>query len=237
VGSLNHSRETLDYPSPRSIADAVPMTRLFNHLGIAVNEQTHRCPCLLHGGANPTAFSWTEDGLWHCFSCGRSGNKYDLIQSALKCDFREALKVMAVLAGVDLGAVSPSQRRRVRALQRKERRLDIAAERYAALERGWVSDYARRLRLLDRLEIFAGFCLRDSLRIGFGSMEFWCDALARIYGKRWQTLATWLLLAFGTEDTRQRFVLYESQRSALLAEVLDAGGVVDDRGHWRELML
>jgi len=143
---------------------------------------------------------------------------------------------MAVLAGVELRMVSPAQRRQIRAQQRQESGLDLAAERYAILERRWLCDCARQLQSLDRLAILAAFCLRDSLHLRFDSTEFWWDALARVYGNRWQTLARWLLLAFGAEDTRQRFVLYEGQRSELLGEVLDVGGVVDDRGHWRELM-
>ena len=213
------------------------MPQLLAHLGIPVNERTRRAPC--HESTNPksTAFSWTEDGLWHCFRCQAGGDKYDLVKAVLKCDFHEALKVMAVLAGVNLPTISPEQRRHVRAQQRKERRLEIAAQRYAALERRWVCNYARRLLLLDRLEQLAAFCLRDSAQQvdESDSMEFWWDALARVYGERWHTLAAWLLLAFGAEDRRQRFVLYVGQRPSLLADVLDAGGVQDDRGAWREL--
>ncbi len=226
--------ESLTRPSPQAIAALVPMVRLFDHLGIPVNERTHRCLCPLHGGTNRTAFSWTENGLWHCFSCGRSGDKYDLIRVVLRCDFPEALKVMAVLAGVDLGTVSPAKRRRIRAQQRKERRLDTAAERYAGLERRWLCRYASRLRLLDRLEGLAAFCLRESPSVGFDA-EFWWSALARVYGGRWQTLAAWLLLAFGAEDERQRFVLYADVQPSLLVDVLDAGGITDERGHWREI--
>lgn len=213
------------------------MPRLLEYLGIPVNERTRRAPCRVHGSTDPrsTAFSWSEDGRWHCFNCQTGGGKYELIRAVLKCDFREALKVMAVLAGVDLETISPEQRRRVRAQQRKERRLDLAAERYAALERRWVCVYARRLWLVDRLEAFAASCLRDSVRLDCESTEFWWDALARVYGERWHTLSSWLLLAFGAEDVRQRFVLYAEQRPQLLVDVLGAGGALDDRGHWREL--
>jgi hypothetical protein len=222
--------------SARSIANAVPMSRLLAHLGFLVNERTHRSACALHRGTNPTAFSWTEDGFWHCFRCEQSGDKYDLVQAALNCDFREALKVMAVLAGLDLEMVSPAQRRRIRAQQRWERQLDIATERYVHLERRLICDHAHRLRLLDKIEALAAFCLQDSLRSGLDSQpDFWWDALARVYAERWNALAAWLLVAFGTEDERQRFVLYPGERPALLRGVFDAGGVATDHGFWREL--
>jgi CHC2 zinc finger len=227
-------------PCASSIADAVSMPKLLTYLGIPVNERTHRSRCLLHGGTNPTAFSWTEAGLWHCFHCGRSGNKFGLVKAALKCDFREALKVMAVLAGVDLANVaniSAAERRRVNARQQKERRLDLAAERYQALERGILCHYAARLRMLYQVEGLVAFCLKESVRFGFDSTEFWWDALARVYGECWETLAIWTLLAFAKEDTRQRFVLFHQRRLQMVVEVLDAGGVADDRGHFRELAI
>src|SRR5262249_7336374 len=159
---------------------------------IAVDERSRRSPCRLHNGTNPTAFSWTEDGLWHCFSCGRSGDKFGLVQAALNCDFREALRVMAVVAGVELKRVSPAQRRRIRAQQSKERRLDIAAERYAILGRRLFLECASRVRLLDRLENLASYCLQDAKSVD--SVEFWWDALSGIYCEGWQALAAWLLV-------------------------------------------
>jgi len=146
---------------------------------------------------------------------------------------------MAELAGVEPGkgtAVGRAARRR----EREERRLTTAAEQYSTLERTLLLQCRRRLRALDLLEAFAGNCLLDCSQIGFDApneqVEFWWSALARLYAERWSALAAWLLLAFGTEEDRQRFVLYPNTRPALLAAVLDSGGLVNDNGHWRELV-
>lgn len=149
------------------------------------------------------------------------------------------MKLLASKAGIPLDP-GRSVRRRITQHQRREKRLHVAAERYAGVERRELLWWAARLRGLEQLEAFAAQCLQDSFRAGFGTVneptEFWWRALARTYDEQWRALTAWLLLAFGPEDDRQRFVLYPKGRPALLAGVLDSGGVVDDNCRWRELM-
>jgi len=85
----------------RKIAASVAMPYLLSALDFDVNERTRRCACRLHGGLNRTAFSWREDGRWHCFSCGRGGDRIALVQVAKQCGFREAVTFLAGLAGVE----------------------------------------------------------------------------------------------------------------------------------------
>src|SRR5579872_2375840 len=85
----------------REIAALVAMPRLLTALGFAVGERTHRCSCILHGGSNPTAFAWTDAGLWKCHSCGAGGDKIALVRAVRQCRFREAVEVLAALAGVE----------------------------------------------------------------------------------------------------------------------------------------
>jgi hypothetical protein len=61
---------------PRQIAALVPMRRLLDSLGFTVNERTRRCACLVPGGANSSAFSWSEEGLWKRFSGGAGGDSH-----------------------------------------------------------------------------------------------------------------------------------------------------------------
>jgi hypothetical protein len=86
--------------SPRELAAMVQMAALLRALGFEPNERTHRCACVLHGGSNPTAFSWREDGRWRCFSCGRGGDRIALAQFARNCGFAEAGRFLATLVGV-----------------------------------------------------------------------------------------------------------------------------------------
>lgn len=84
----------------RQLAAFVMMPRLLDALGFQVNVRARRCACLLHGGSNRSAFSWTEAGLWKCHSCGAGGDRIALVRAVKNCGFREALEFLARLAGV-----------------------------------------------------------------------------------------------------------------------------------------
>jgi phage/plasmid primase-like uncharacterized protein len=105
----------------REIAALVPPARLLSALGFEVIERTRRCACILHGGSNRTAFSWTEAGLWKCYSCGAGGDRIGLVKAVRQCSFREAVEFLAALAGVEFRSrrVSPQEIAETR--QRRER--------------------------------------------------------------------------------------------------------------------
>jgi hypothetical protein len=83
----------------REISELVPMPRLLFALGFFVHDRTRRCPCLLHGGRNVSAFCWRPNGRWICFSCGAAGDRIDLVRKVRSCSFREAVSFLAQLAG------------------------------------------------------------------------------------------------------------------------------------------
>jgi phage/plasmid primase-like uncharacterized protein len=76
------------------------MSRLLGELGFAVSERIRRAPCILHGGTNPSAFSWNENGRWHCFSCNRGGDRIALVRFVRRYGFRQAVSFLAELGGV-----------------------------------------------------------------------------------------------------------------------------------------
>lgn len=84
-----------------SVAALVPMPGLLAALCFDVNERTRRSPCLIHGGKNPSAFAWRDDGRWYCHSCGAGGDKFALVRAVRQCSFREAVGFLAALAGVE----------------------------------------------------------------------------------------------------------------------------------------
>lgn len=97
------------------------MPRLLDAVGFAVNKRTRRAPCLLHGGANPSAFSWTDTGLWKCHSCGAGGDKITLVRAVRRCSFREAVEFLAALAGVKYQSRRVSRQEIERARLRRTR--------------------------------------------------------------------------------------------------------------------
>jgi hypothetical protein len=82
-------------------AELVPMKRLLKAVGIETHTPGRRAACILHGGSNPTDFSWREDGHWHCFSCGASGDRIALVRSLRQCGFREATRSNEATRGTD----------------------------------------------------------------------------------------------------------------------------------------
>jgi phage/plasmid primase-like uncharacterized protein len=83
------------------VAALVTMPEMLRALGFEVNERIRRCACILHGGSNRSAFSWTDAGLWKCHSCGAGGDRIALVRAVRNCGFREALEFLAHLAGVE----------------------------------------------------------------------------------------------------------------------------------------
>lgn len=50
--------------------------------------------CPFHGDKNPSMSVWT-DGHWKCFACGAGGDIFTFVELWHKCDFREALAILA----------------------------------------------------------------------------------------------------------------------------------------------
>ena len=121
----------------RQIAELVTMPGLLRALGFEGNERRRRGPCPIHGGRNPGAFSWHEDGRWHCFSCGAGGDRIALVRAARRCSFREAVEFLAALAGVEFRSRRLSRREIAQIHERRER-AELAAWR--------ISDEIGRLR-------------------------------------------------------------------------------------------
>lgn len=70
---------------------------LTNQLSIAdildrfgIPHRRNRCACPIHGGDNPTAFSFT-DQVFYCHTRGCSGNTITLLKHLLNTDFRGVL--------------------------------------------------------------------------------------------------------------------------------------------------
>lgn len=91
------------------------MERLIEALGGSPGKNG-RTRCFLHGGENPTSFSYTPEGLWYCFAEGRGGDAVELVMEARGCTFREALEFMAELGirEAEEALQSTARQRRIR---------------------------------------------------------------------------------------------------------------------------
>jgi len=126
--------------------------------------------CLKHA-ENTASCKAYPDGHFHCFSCEWHGDVFTLVMELHHCDFRDAVRHVARLAGVDPDA-EPSPADMDAARQRREatvRRADVTRDMVAT---------ADALRQCDDDARWVGQTLhnRDNVRM-------W-DALQRIYTRR-----------------------------------------------------
>jgi hypothetical protein len=153
----------------RELAALVAMPVLLAALGFEANERTRRSACILHGGANHSAFSWTGSGLWKCHSCGRGGDRIALVIAARQCSFREAITFLATLAGVGVRSWRLSRRKIAQTRQQRER-AKCAAWRIVDENGRMRRYYADALHRSERLQGLFGY---ELLRSSTGEA---CDA-------------------------------------------------------------
>ena len=208
----------------REIATLVPMSHLLGVLGFSVNYRSHRCACILHEGSNPSAFSWTEAGLWKCYRYGAGGDKITLVRATRKCSFREAIAFLAALAGVEL-----SKNERPYAEIEQSRQQREAEERTASflaeIQHNLYLELGRELDSLHKIPGRAGAKLTTGQR-----QELYCAALR-------YTETAYCIAAFAPPLDRANFALHPHERSAMVAAALERGYVSDAKGYRFEVPL
>lgn len=223
--------------SPRQIAELVPMPELLREFGTEGNERTGRARCPIHGGPNPTAFKWTQDGRWYCYRCGVGGDRIDLVRRVRGCGFREAVDFLAALAGV---TTSPASQEEIQRLKTERQRLDTAASWLETAEREDRLSARMAIHLLEWLERYASDKLaaltRDCEPPPAEVESAWDDLALPHKELRWW-VAAYYLAAFGSQRSRLRFMLHPEQQLEIVEEVLLAGGVTCEDGSFFEVPL
>lgn len=224
----------------REVAALVPMPHLLEALGFIVNERTRRCACLIHGGSNRSAFSWTDAGWWKCHSCDAGGDRIALVRAVRQCSFREAVKFLATLAGVSVtdGEFSSSQYRRIRG----ERDADLAAARLlVSAEHSALRETRENLGALNDLQRKVSTRVRE---LENGRAERWpgetdwaWEALRFVCEAMPGADAAYCIATFSAPVERAAFALHPEQRDAIIQAVLERGYVSDAEGHRFEVGL
>jgi hypothetical protein len=224
----------------REIAALVPVPRLLESLGFAVNERTRRAPCLLHSGSNPTAFAWRDDGRWHCFSCGAGGDKITLVRAIRRCSFREATEFLAALAGVK-DAPSPMSREAIEHQKLIREREEGEADALLGLEFSAWRNARDELLQLEAVRRNAGKRLdalyRGALKRWPGEAEWAWEALAMVYQQMPRAAARYYVISFAQPSERFAFAMDAEAREALTDEALERGWVADFKGYRFEVQL
>jgi hypothetical protein len=236
--------KTFDCKMPQLLAQQicglVKMSDLLTYLGFKVNERTRRGPCLLHGGNNPTSFSCTDDGRWHCHACGKGGDKLALIQAVRNCSFKEALQFLAGLAGVD-ATLTPELRRELEQRRRKRRRLERAAQKLLAIEQSVMLDFRDEIHRLEGVRRNAGrrlACLRRGGKERFaGECEAAWTALESVSLQMPHLVVGYYISALACQAERVRFALQPEQREEMIEDVLIKGLIKTGDNSFMEIIL
>jgi hypothetical protein len=151
------------------------------------------------------------------------------------CDFPEALRYVAELAGISLeDSTKVDFRRQLATRKRQHERIEVAADKLANLERQLrlrcryrIHDAERKLlKATERLshlqrgtpEAFAG-----------ESESLWAMLQASSNMLR-RELPAYMLLSFGVLEARARFVLQPAERDQIITAILDEGSVRAEDG-------
>jgi len=71
--------------------------------------RNYKALCPFHGEKTPSFVVFPDSQNWRCFGCGRGGDIFNFVMEQEGLEFREALQVLAELAGVDLAPPTPQQ--------------------------------------------------------------------------------------------------------------------------------
>jgi hypothetical protein len=213
----------------RGVSALVAMPHLLAVLGFGVNERTHRAACLLHRGSNRSAFSWRDDGRWHCFKCGAGGDRIALVQAMRGCTFAVALGFLSKLAGVEVGQ-SKLSRSDTEQLQRQTE--ERTAHILANAEQGLLLELAAELESLRRLRRAANASLSAGKRpeLCWDSLKFIADTLPR-------TDTAYCISAFAASVERAKFALHPELRPVMIDAALERGVVTNSNGYCSKVPL
>ncbi len=82
-----------------------PVEIIGEYVKLEKSGREYRGLCPFHTEKTPSFYVNPNTGLYHCFGCGASGNIFRFIMDIEGVDFKEALRILAKRAGIELTGV------------------------------------------------------------------------------------------------------------------------------------
>jgi hypothetical protein len=220
----------------RDVRCIVGMQQTFQAVGVLVRNGK-RTDCPLCKGYSRLTLAYT-DSFWHCHRCCKGGDVFTLVQEVEGCGFKDALGILARVAGVAPGRLNAEV---IQAGRKKRKRAESIAAKWDAAERGLRLKYRGALHRLDKThhltsEALARVIQNPSLESP-GSEEALWEKLQATVNLRERVSAAYSLLSFGSLKDRARFLTRPEERKALVGHVLDRGFLRTDDGKAVEVSL
>ncbi len=89
--------------------DVVDFIKNYVELKPAGRNWKGRCP--FHSDKTPSFIVSKDRQIWHCFGCAKGGDIFKFLMEFENLEFREALKILAEKAGIELRSLSPEEYR------------------------------------------------------------------------------------------------------------------------------
>jgi hypothetical protein len=210
------------------IARMVPMRQLLRALGVRVrNSKRADCPLCRGNSTGTLAFT---DRLWRCHRCNEGGDVFSLVRAVNRCDFPEALRFMAGLAGIRLEDCRNADfHRELDARRRQRERLEDGANKLSAFEHALLRECRDRIHQAERTRLTVSErlaqlsrCEPERFRGEQEGLWLTLQAAAAVLNT---DLPSYTLLSFGALDERARFVLHPELRDEIIVGVRWAGSV------------
>ena len=183
--------------------------------------RTHKGLCPFHDEKTPSFVVYPDQGSYHCFGCGKSGDAFTWLQETEHLDFGEALRQLAQRAGVDL----PDRRRDPQATEKRQRLLAVLNEAAAFYHRQLLEARTPAAQAARKYVKSRGLTAATVERFGLGYAPDRWDVLLKHLRQRRHApeLAVEAGLLREGEQDGSRYDLF---RGRLLFPIRDAGGAV-----------
>ncbi len=137
--------------------------------------------CPFHSEKSPSFTVSREKQLWYCFGCSEGGDLFDFIMKAEAVDFRQALKVLAERAGVEIEEQRGGGRQRAQEKQCSKEANQLAAQYFHHILLNHRAG-GRGLRYLEKRGVEPETI--ESFMVGFAPVSASGDNLLRFLRKK-----------------------------------------------------